>query len=106
VSGRLVSQGVAIALLVLLAGMIFAACYDVPAPDCGFVCGPNGACPAGYLCAGDHHCHRIGAPADLVCSAPDAATPSDARDAAVDAAVDAMSDAPVDAMSDAAVDAM
>jgi hypothetical protein len=102
--------GVAAALLVLLAGVVVAACYDAPTPDCGFLCGPNGACPAGYICADDYYCHRIGAPADLVCNAPDAAMPGDAGDAPVDAMsdapVDAMSDAPVDAMSDAPVDAM
>ena len=106
--------GIAIALLVVLSGAIVAACYDVPTPDCGFLCGASGACPDDYTCAADHHCHRVGAPADLVCSTPDAAIPADAIDAAVDAAsdrphdgmVDAMVDAPVDAMVDAPVDAI
>lgn len=79
-------------MFVVLGGAIIAACYDVPTPDCGFLCGPNGECPGGYTCADDHHCHRIGTPADLMCTTPDAAG---------DAAIDAMDDAPVDAMDDA-----
>jgi NAD(P)-dependent dehydrogenase (short-subunit alcohol dehydrogenase family) len=104
-----VSLGIAIALLVVLAGAIVAACYSVPTPDCGFLCGPNGACPDEYTCADDHRCHRVGAPADLVCSTPDAAIDAmvDAMpDAPVDAMVDAMPDAPIDAMVDAPIDAM
>lgn len=93
-----------IALLVVLGGAIVAACYDVPTPDCGFRCGPDSACPDNYTCASDHHCHRIGTPANLVCSTPDAAVPN-GSDAAVDGASDTMSDAPVDAMVDAPVDA-
>jgi len=117
-----VSLGIAIALLVALAGAIVAACYEVPTPSCGFLCGPNNACPDSYACANDHFCHRIGAPATLVCGTPDAGLPDtsdDARandappdvmpdvmvDAAPDAAVDAAPDAAVDAAPDAAVDA-
>ena len=38
-----------------------AGCYDPPKPDCGFVCGPQGACPSGYTCqARDNRCHRDG----------------------------------------------
>src|SRR5690349_12902271 len=44
-----------------------ASCYNPPEPDCGFVCGPNNACPADYTCAADRHCHRNGTPASLVC---------------------------------------
>jgi hypothetical protein len=99
VSGRLVSVGAAAALLIGLAGAIIVACYDVPRPDCGFVCGPQSACPDGYTCADDHYCHRAGTPSDLVCTRPDAAVPIDA---AVDAAVDGGGDArPDDAMPDA-----
>jgi hypothetical protein len=99
-----VSLGVAIALIVALAGMIVAACYEVPKPDCGFACGPDDACPESYTCAGDRRCHRIGAPATLVCSSPDANLPR--PDAAVDGPPDAMADAMVDAAVDAAVDAI
>jgi hypothetical protein len=81
-----VSPG-AIALLVALTGAMLAACYDVPRPDCGFVCGPGGVCPEGYSCASDNRCHRDGAPADLTCATPDAALP-------IDAAVDVPIDAP------------
>jgi hypothetical protein len=109
VSGRLVSLGIAIALLVALTGAIVAACYEVPTPSCGFLCGPNDACPDSYACANDHFCHRIGAPATLVCGTPDAGLPetSDARanDAPPDVMVDAMRDATPDAMIDAAPDA-
>jgi len=112
VSGRFVSLGVAIALLVALAGAIVAACYEVPRPDCGFVCGPDSACPDSYTCASDHRCHRIGAPSTLVCSTPDASLPHPdccandaAADGSLDASADAMDDAAVDAMDDAAVDA-
>lgn len=60
-----------------LALAVLAGCYSPPEPDCGFVCGPGGACPAGYTCAGDHQCHRNGAPASLMCaSVPDAAVAS------------------------------
>jgi hypothetical protein len=93
-------------MLFALAGTIAAACYTIPRPDCGFVCGPGDACPDGYTCADDHRCHRNGAPPDLVCATVDAPLPIDASpDAAVDAAVDAPVDAPDDAMIDAAIDA-
>ena len=106
-SGRLVSAGAAAALLVGLAGAIIVACYDVPTPDCGFVCGPDSTCPDGYTCADDHYCHRTGAPSELVCARPDAALPLDAAgDAMLDASGDAMADAPAGERSDAAPDAM
>jgi hypothetical protein len=55
-------------------------CYDVPKPDCGFVCGPadgsNQPCPDEYTCADDHRCHRNGTPSSLRCEPPpDAAAP-------------------------------
>ena len=104
VSGRFVAVGVAAALLVGAAGAIVASCYDVPEPDCGFICGPSEACPNDYTCADDHYCHRVGALPGLVCAPPDA--PRSVTDAAADAAaLDAMPDAAADAMPDAAVDA-
>jgi hypothetical protein len=93
VSGRLLSLGIALALLVALAGAMVAACYEVPRPDCGFVCGPDGACPDGYACASDHTCHRAGTPDSLMCAQPDAAVPG--------ARPDTMSDVPPDAPDDA-----
>lgn len=108
-SGRVLSLGVAVALLlgliVAATGAILAACYDVPTPDCGFQCGPEGACPDGYTCASDGRCHRIGAPASLVCPGPDAAVRDASIDAGIDAVPDAAADAALDAAPDAAVDA-
>jgi hypothetical protein len=98
VSRRLLSLGIALALLVALAGAIVAACYEVPQPDCGFVCGPDGACPDGYGCASDHYCHRAGTPDGLLCAHPDAAAP----DAPPDAMPDMMPDMPDDAPPDMA----
>jgi hypothetical protein len=100
-----VSLGAAVALIVALAGAIIVACYDVPTPDCGFLCGPGGACPDDYTCADNQRCRRNAAPASLVCPNPDADLP-DGRDAAVDGAVDAPPDAPTDATIDAPGDAM
>ncbi|HET9625505.1 MAG TPA: hypothetical protein VFP84_29260 [Kofleriaceae bacterium] len=82
VSGRLL--GATLALVIAATGAL-AACYDVPEPDCGFVCGPDDrgtghtACPDDYTCAADHRCHRNGAPANLVCASPPSAidAPSD-----------------------------
>ena len=64
----------------ILAMCLMAACYSAPQPDCGFICGPSGECPADYQCASDNRCHRRGTPASLVC-APDAAPPPPPRDA-------------------------
>ena len=67
------------------------ACYKSPEPDCGFVCGPSGACPDDYRCATDNRCHRNGTPGSLVCG-------TDAGVAGVDAAMtDARGDADVTA---------
>jgi hypothetical protein len=106
-SGRRVSLAGIATLLVGLTGVIVVACYDLPTPDCGFVCGPDNGCPDGYTCADDHYCHRIGAPSALVCAGPDAAVPFDAAaDGGTDATIDATLDvAPVDAGPDAAPDA-
>lgn len=40
---------VRIVCLVLAMG-ILAGCYNVPQPECGFACGPAGACPGDYAC--------------------------------------------------------
>lgn len=29
---------------------VLAGCYDLPQPECGFACGPAGACPSDYSC--------------------------------------------------------
>ncbi len=55
-----------------------AACYSTPQPDCGFVCGPSGECPADYQCGADKRCHLNGTPSSLVC-AVDAPPPLDAK---------------------------
>ena len=116
-SGRLRSLGVALGAALTLAGAIITACYEIPRPACGFLCGPGGACPDGYRCAADMYCHRNDTQADLVCTRPDAALPADATgadvaagedatpDAGEDAAPDASIDAPIDAEVDAEVDA-
>jgi len=66
--GRILGVGIIAAL---------AGCYSPPEPDCGFACGPSGACPADYTCAADHVCHRNGAAAGLTCPGrPDAAVDS------------------------------
>jgi hypothetical protein len=66
---------------------LLAACYSPAQPDCGFVCGPGGACPSDYACAADGVCHRIGAPANLTCAVdarPDTPRPIDAPPADAD----------------------
>lgn len=51
----------------------FAGCYHAPEPDCGFACGPEGACPADYTCTADHVCRRDGFSGDCASTeAPDA----------------------------------
>jgi hypothetical protein len=41
--------------------LLVTSCYEPPRPICGFLCGPQGACPAGYACnATDGFCHREG----------------------------------------------
>jgi hypothetical protein len=98
-------------LLAVVASLGAAAgCYSPPEPDCGFACGPGGACPADYTCAADHHCHRDGTPASLNCGPPpaDAAPdsppgphvlttyPADgATGVAVDAVIQAVADMPL-----------
>jgi hypothetical protein len=87
-----------------IAVVALAGCYRPPEPDCGFACGPGDACPADYTCAGDHQCHRNGAPASLTCaSLPDGGGDSapkvvsiDPPDGAQGVAVDAIPTAIVD----------
>jgi hypothetical protein len=80
--------------LAALLALALLGCYDVPKPECGFRCGPSGACPEDYTCSpSDGRCHLNGSPSSLVCGAGEA--PADAAvdgggDAAVDAAIDAM----------------
>jgi len=51
------------ALLTVVAG-----CYDIPKPECGFVCGPSAACPSEYTCnATDNRCHLDGS--SVICAA-------------------------------------
>jgi hypothetical protein len=72
---------------------VLPACYDVPKPQCGFRCGPDGACPEDYTCnPTDGRCHLDGAPASLVCATDDAGVDGDAG---VDATIDATLTAPV-----------
>lgn len=79
-------------LAVALALGALPGCYDIPKPECGFRCGPNGACPEDYTChPSDGRCHLNGSPPSLVCGTPPSDGPPDAPiDAAIDAEVDAM----------------
>lgn len=60
---------------------MISACYSPREPDCGFFCGPGGACPDDYFCANDGRCHREGTPDTLICP-PDAAVAADSGDLA------------------------
>jgi hypothetical protein len=85
---------------------IIVACYDEPKPECGFRCGPAGACPPDYTCGPDQRCRLNGSSPLLVCGTVDAGV-----DAAADAAADGQMpdtpnpDAPRDAPPDAPIDA-
>jgi hypothetical protein len=59
-----------LACIAMIVGLGAAAgCYTAPEPDCGFVCGPSGECPADYTCnSSEKVCHRNGAPATLTCT--------------------------------------
>ncbi len=60
---RIAYLGVAIALCFALLGTLSVTqgCYSVPQPECGFVCGPGGACPDDYTCnSADNRCHLNG----------------------------------------------
>jgi hypothetical protein len=48
-------------ICVVLAGLSgVTACYSPVQPDCGFICGPGGACPDNYSCNGNGQCQRNG----------------------------------------------
>jgi hypothetical protein len=68
--------------IVIVLGHGLSSCYTPPHPDCGFICGTGGACPADYTCAADNVCHYINAPASTTCNA-DAKLPTDSPDADV-----------------------
>ncbi|MDQ3336683.1 MAG: Ig-like domain-containing protein [Myxococcota bacterium] len=64
--------------LLLGVALVAVGCYDAPQPDCGFRCGPAGACPSDYSCGADNRCRLNGSSPTLVCATPDAAIPPDA----------------------------
>jgi hypothetical protein len=82
----------------LLIAAVLAGCYNPPQPDCAFVCGPGGACPADYTCAADHRCHRNGAPDSLMCPA--------LTDGGVSSAPHVLSIVPLNGAMDVALDTM
>ncbi len=87
---------------VLALGATAAGCFSTPKPECAFLCGSAGECPADYFCASDGACKRVGLLDTFDCgfrAPPDAAVPSDA---APDAPADATPDAAIDAAIDAA----
>jgi hypothetical protein len=53
------SVALGLAALVVLAG-----CYNPKINEGDFLCGPNGACPAGFKCAPDNRCYRNVPPSD------------------------------------------
>lgn len=108
VKRRIACASLCLALLVGLAVLVGPGCYDPPKPDCGFVCGPGGACPDDYTCAADNRCHRNGTPASLMCAtSPDARPDTTSGDAGIDAPIDAPgTDAALDADVDADIDAL
>lgn len=56
--------------IALCTGLV--ACYDVPQPVCGFVCGTGGACPDDYTCnSADNVCHLNGSAPMKCTGAPD-----------------------------------
>lgn len=72
VSSRLL-LAIALAIVVAIGG-----CYDAPKPDCGFRCGPSGACPSDYTCGDDNRCRLNGSSPSISCAPPDAPVPPDA----------------------------
>ena len=57
----------AVRLGILLAVGV-SACYSPYQPDCGFICGADGACPEDYTCGADRVCHLNGTSPNKVCS--------------------------------------
>lgn len=45
-------------------------CFEAPKPKCIFLCGANGACPAGYACGADDRCHLMEPSGLAMCEAP------------------------------------
>jgi plastocyanin len=85
---------------------IIVACYDEPKPDCGFRCGPSGACPDDYTCGPDKRCRLNGTSPSLACGTIDAGTdaPADAEGSDAEG-LDGPRDAPLDAPPDTPLDA-
>lgn len=55
-----------------IAAVLLGGCYDPPTPVCGFLCGPESACPFGYACNADGYCHVTGT--NVSCPLTDAGT--------------------------------
>lgn len=75
---RILGAAIVCTGVVVVCVLAFTSCYTIPSPDCGFVCGAMGACPANYTCASDSICHLNGTPATMTCA-------SDAGNDAADA---------------------
>jgi hypothetical protein len=52
----------------ILLGALVSGCYSPYEPDCGFVCGSDGSCPADYTCAADRVCHLNGSSPNKTCT--------------------------------------
>jgi hypothetical protein len=63
------------AVVALAAGV---SCFDPHETDGTLHCGPGGACPSGFECAGDQLCWRSGSSTADGALSPDAADPADA----------------------------
>jgi hypothetical protein len=57
-------------LLLALALVSFAGCFDPEEPLCAFACGDNNLCPDDYQCLPDGYCHLHGQAGE--CTFPDA----------------------------------
>lgn len=103
---RVTVTGMLARLLAVVASLGAAAgCYRPPEPDCGFVCGPGGACPADYTCTAQNVCRRNGASGPACPGAPDAApAPIDAPAADAFPPVHLISVSPADGATGVAVD--